>query len=186
MVYTKDILADSVKFGTMFLVAQYLVGGSLADKAWQQSSLLTIVGFAIYQLFARDLVGIPPTGPGSSTQDMVINDLAKNGVMLVASRLLAGGSLTDMGWIKTAIGLLVGFVVYDILVAKYVQGHDLSSHAGIAASIDDAAKFGIMFVVQQLVTGGALSDKKWAMASLASLIGFSAYNLGTSRIVDAL
>lgn len=49
----------------------------------------------------------------------------------------------------------------------------------------DWIKVGLAFVVSRLLTGESLTDKSWAMSSLLVLLGFTAYNLLTARVVDS-
>lgn len=182
MLYAKDIATDWVKVGTMFVVSRFLSGAPIGDASWQMSSLFTILGFTAYQLSTRHLT---PEGL-EGTKAMIVGDLNKVGTMLVVSHLLGGGSLTDTTWIASSIGTLVGFIVYDIITAKYIQGNKLSYNSKIAGTIDDWAKFGTMFMVSRLMGCESVFDPKWAAGSFNVLIGFAAYNVITSHVIDKI
>lgn len=48
----------------------------------------------------------------------------------------------------------------------------------------DWLKVGTMMLVSQLLAGGDIMDQNWQMASLYTLLGFTAYQLGTRNLVD--
>lgn len=182
MLYAKDIATDWVKVSTMFVVSRFLSGASLGDLQWQRSSLFTILGFTAYQLSTRHLT---PTGY-EGTKKLIIDDLNKVGTMLVVSHLLGGGSLTNVNWLSSVLGTLVGFIVYDVITEKYIKGNELSYNTKIAGSIDDWAKFGTMFTVSRLMGCESVFDPQWAAGSFNVLIGFTAYNIITSHIIDRI
>lgn len=49
---TRAVVHDSMQFGTMFVVSQFLSGGQL-NMRWAQSSLATLAGFAAYELVSN-------------------------------------------------------------------------------------------------------------------------------------
>jgi hypothetical protein len=182
MLHTKDIVVDWAKVGTMMLVSRFLSGASFSDSKWQMGALFTILGFTVYQMSTRHLTPEGLTG----TKKLVVDDLNKVGTMLVASHLMGGGSLTDPSWLAGAIATLIGFVIYDIITAKYIQGDKLSYNSKVAGSIDDWAKFGTMFLVSRLVGCESLLDPQWAAGAFNVLIGFTGYNVVTSHAIDRL
>ena len=177
----KAVAEDWVKVGTMLMVSQWLNGGSLLDGSWQQSSLFTLLGFTAYQLATRQL--LTPSDvkePGKS----IIDDTLKFGTMFVVSRLLSGQSLADQSWISASIATLVGFAVYNIVVATYVKGKDLTYNPKLQMVVDDWMKVGTMLAVSRIISCESLFDPKWVRGSLATIIGFSTYDLVTSHIID--
>lgn len=183
MVFTKDITSDWVKFGTMFLVAQWLSGGSLSDRGWQSASLYTLLGFTVYHLSTRTvLTPLVETEIGQA----IANDWVKVGTMLIVSRLLSGGSMTDTTWIRASLATLVGFTIYHIVVSRYVQGSDLSDDTKMQNVVNDWAKVGTMLFVSRVLSCQSMTDPRWVMSALGTLVGFTVYDLGTSRLVDAL
>ena len=68
------------------------------------------------------------------------------------------------------------------LIDKLLPAQTLSNIKG------DWMKVGFAFVVAQLLTTRSLdglSNKEWGMASLLTLLGFTAYHLLTARVVDS-
>lgn len=51
-----NTINDVAKFGTMFIVAQLLQGGSLQNPGWQRNSLGTLAGFAVFNLVVSQLL----------------------------------------------------------------------------------------------------------------------------------
>lgn len=110
----KPIADDWLKVGTMLIVSRLLSGGSLYDRAWQMSSLYTLLGFTAYNLLTNKMV----QGENYSENPAVvssINDWAKVGTMLIVSRLLSGGDVRDNAWIRSSLGTLLGFTAYNFL-----------------------------------------------------------------------
>jgi len=181
-VSVKDMVADWAKVGTMLLVSRWLTGGSLMDRSWQQSSLYTLLGFSAYQVVTRSLTPVGLTGAAK----MVADDVLKVGTVMIVSRLLSGGNLSDRNWIMASLASLAGFIVYDIIVAKYVHGADVIGYAPAQTAVDDLVKVGTMLVVSRLISRQPLQDPAWMMSSLSVLAGFAAYDLVVSQVVEKL
>jgi hypothetical protein len=106
---------DALKFGTRFIVAQLIYGGSLFDPTWFLSSISVIIGFTIYHLnikkvHSKKLDGIDKKLVGA------INDLAKVGTMLIVSQLLSK-SLNH----SASAGILFGFTVYNLVTIRIMD-----------------------------------------------------------------
>jgi hypothetical protein len=183
MLHAKDIAIDWVQVGTMMVVAQWLQGGSLADGSWQMNSLFTLLGFTAYQLSTRNFM-TPTKWEGAPRQ--IADDTIKFGTMFVVSRMLAGGSMWDTDWLAGCFGTLIGFAVYNIVVQKYINGKELSYNPKLQMAINDWAKVGTMLTVARLISCESLFDAKWAVDSLAVILGFTTYDLVTSHIVDKI
>lgn len=194
--HLKDVANDWLKVGTMLVVSRLLSGQSLNARGWQMESLYTLLGFTAYNVVVRNVVDTSAAG----MYQPVADDLLKVATMLVVSRLLARGSLTDQSWLLGALATLVGFAVYDLVVSQYISGYQFTSRGDVAAAIDDAAKVGTMLATSRLLTNevlpvvrGAsrvpLSDvynRDWLRSSAYTLAGFAAYELVTSKLVPAL
>lgn len=180
--HTQDIVTDLLKVGTMLVVSRVLTGGSLQDQQWQMASLYTLAGFTAYHLTTRNLLDTGRLGAYKPIGD----DWLKVGTMMVVSRLLAGGDLMDRNWQMASLFTLLGFTVYNLTLAKVVKGDDLTDCEALAVTVDDALKFGTMFVVSRLLAGDSLTDQAWIMASLATIAGFAVYNFGTKKVQDML
>ena len=182
MLHVKDIAVDWVQVGTMLVVSQWLSGGGLSDSQWMQSSLFTILGFTAYHLSTRNFLGVGLTGQTK----MVADDWIKVGTMLVVSRLLGGGGLSDPTWLAASMATLLGFTAYDIVTSKYVQGKDLTYNPKLQNLVNTWAKVGTMLVVSRLISCESIFNPAWMMGSLGVLIGFTMYDVGTSHVIDRI
>ncbi len=170
----QDILADWLKVGTMMVVSRLLETrnvNKLQDKKWLETSLFTLLGFTAYHIVTKRVVTMEHT---NEVVQRVLNTSLKVGTMLVVSRVLAQGSVTDEKWIRSSAYTLAGFAAYDVVTNRLVP-QNLSG--GMKATAQDAVNFGTMFVVSRMLEGGSLSDEKWIRSSLYTIAGFAAYNL---------
>lgn len=110
----------------------------------------------------------------------ILTDWGKFGTMLALTQWLSGGSLSDAKWQKATLFTLSGFTSYH-LTTRNIFSHHLSGTTG--AIVNDWIKVGTMFIVSQLLSGGSLTDAAWIRACLATLIGFTVYNLVTAKYV---
>uniref|UniRef100_A0A6C0J715 Uncharacterized protein n=1 Tax=viral metagenome TaxID=1070528 RepID=A0A6C0J715_9ZZZZ len=182
LLHSKDIATDWMKFGTMFIMAQWLSGGSLMDRSWMLSSLFTLIGFAVYHLTVRNFIKPELTGK----KQAIANDWLKVGTMLIVARLLSGGSLIDSGWFRSSMAVLVGFTVYNIIVSDHIQGNKLTYDNKLKSVIDDWAKVGTMLAVSRVLSCEDMLDPKWIITAFGTLFGFTVYDLGTSHLIDLL
>lgn len=114
-----------------------------------------------------------------TVKDIAI-DWVKNSTMLTVSRWLSGGSLLDGAWQKTSLFTLLGFTAYQLSTKNFVPG-GMSETATSATS--DILKFGTMFIVSQLLSGGSLTDTAWIYSTFATLVGFTVYHLLTEKYI---
>lgn len=183
MLPIKDIASDWVKVGTMAVVSNWIGGGSVTDSAWQMGTLFTLLGFTTYHLSTRNFL-TPTNWEGAPRA--IADDTIKVVTMLIVSRLLSGGSLSDTEWLASGFGVLIGFAVYNIVVAKYIKSSDLTPVPKLQMVVDDWAKVGTMLLVSRLISCQSLFDSKWLNGSLATLAGFTAYDLVTSHAIDRI
>jgi hypothetical protein len=183
MLYAKDIASDWLKVGTMSAVSQWLKGGSLTDTKWQMETLFVLLGFTAYHLSTRNF--LTPTGLDGVPR-MIADDTIKVGTMFVVSRLLSGGGLMDRQWITACMATLIGFAVYNIVVGRYIKGSDVTGNPKLQMVVDDWAKAGTMMVVSRLISCESLLDPAWAQGALGTLLGFTAYDMVTSHVIDKL
>lgn len=175
----KWIMDDWIKVGTMLVVSRLLAGQSVADSTWQFASLATLIGFTVYQLTFRQFVPTDDTGKLQGVAD----DWLKVGTMLAVSQMMTGGRL-DSSWIKSSLFTLFGFTAYQLMVRPRVDTDEMrKDHASWAGAIDDALKFGTMFLVVQALKGGSLLDSAFITSSLFTILGFAAYQFGTSHLI---
>jgi hypothetical protein len=179
-----NVKLDTLKFGVSAetgarLAKNGLSMEALTDPAWLGQTLLVILGFAVYQIVVRRLIS---TDFASGSSKMALDDILKVGTMLVFKQVASSksvDSLRDASWQMNTFATLAGFVSYDF-VTRHV--YDTSALAGpLKASVDDALKFGTMFTVSNLITGGAF-DADWAMVSGGYIAGLVAYNFLLSKI----
>lgn len=113
-------------------------------------------------------------------------DLAKVGTMLVVSRALTavvdGVNFFDVTWAHSSVYTILGFVFYDLVIENLVQ--TVVDNEYLASAVNDWLKVGTMLIVSRLLSGQSLSDPAWTKASIYTLIGFTAYDIGVKRIVN--
>jgi hypothetical protein len=182
MLFAKDIATDWVKVGTMLGVSHMLGGGSVLDGDWQANSLYTLLGFSSYHLSTRNFIDTDIFGKYKS----MANTLIKVATMLIVSRLLSRQNPFDKTWLMTSLLTLIGFAAYELITKHYVKGSEMADHKGLAGAVDDWANFGTMFVVSRLLSCESFLDAKWASSSIATLVGFTAFNMVTRNVLDKL
>lgn len=111
----------------------------------------------------------------------IINDWLKVGTMLVVSRIFSGESLQDQTWQRVSLYTLLGFTSYHVLTKNLFDTERFGGYKSIA---DTWIKVGTMMIVSQLLSGGSLADRNWQMGSLYTLLGFTAYELLTSKFIQ--
>ena len=176
----KEITYDTLKWGVMFVISKWISGGSLADKAWQMSSLYVLLGFLTYNISTRNFMDT--AGP----MKLVLDDWLKFGTMYITARLLSGASLLDQTWLYSTLAALVGFTVYDLVTSKSVKGNRLTYVTGLQNTIDDWVKFGTMFIVARLLSCQSFFDPAWATGCIGMLVGFSVFDVTLSQLIDPM
>jgi len=178
MSHTQDIMNDWAKIGTMLIVSHLISGGDVMDQNWQKASLFTLLGFTAYHLITRDMVD---TGKFAGYKP-IADDWVQVGTMMIVSRLLAGGDVTDQAWMKGSLFTLVGFSAYHLVTKNFIKGKELSGNPDVATTVNDWAKFGTMFIVSQLLKGGEF-NQDFAKSSMAVLLGFATFNLAVKKFI---
>lgn len=168
----ESIKVDWVRVGLALVVARLVTQQPLSDKNWQWASLLTLLGFTIYNLLTARVVDTGSLASGRTRT--ALDDLLKVGTMLVASRVLAGGSLTDENWMRESAYTLVGFTTFNLGVARVTDGL-LNFENRVNVALDTGAKFATMHTVSRWLAGGAFS-REWALESAAFTAGLMAYD----------
>jgi len=174
----RSLVIDWVKFSTMFVVSRLLAGGALDDQSWMMASLYTLIGFSAYHIVVKKTI---TNGMENDAMKRAMDTVLKVGTMLVVSRLLSGEPL-DEKWMMSSLYTILGFNAYDILVQDIVPSN-LTENTSINNAINEIVQVGTMSVVSRLLAGGAL-DEKWMMGTLYTLAGFTAYNVGTSSLLN--
>ena len=168
-----DIYNDWVKFGIMFVVSQLLIGKSLSDPDWRNTTIFLLLGLAGYHIITKNLINTE----NFAEYKLVADDLFKFGTMFIIARFISGQSLLDKQWQMSILYIMIGFIIYNILTSQFIQGVQLADTVGLAKTIDDAAKWGTMLIVSQLLSGGKISDPAFIRSTLATIAGLSVYNL---------
>lgn len=176
----KDLASEWIKVGTMQIVSRFLSGDSLNDPEWQKKAMHTLMGFAVYYLFTRQ---IAPTSQVSQRFRPVADDTIKVGTMLVISRLLNGLPLTDSTWQRASLATLLGFASYQLIIRPQVPTQEWTDYKPLLGAVNDWFKYGTMLVVSHLLTGGSIFDPKWAAASVATLVGYTIFHMVTSHLL---
>ena len=104
-----------------------------------------------------------------------MSDILKVGTMLIVTRLLAGGDLSDASWLRNSAFTLVGFTAYNMVTSKMVSTGHLKGDAKQIA--DDWVKVGTMLVVSHLLKGGNPMDNRFLQSSLNTIVGFNAADM---------
>lgn len=117
----------------------------------------------------------------SQTFENIKADWMKVGTMLVVSRLLSGQSIQDRAWQLQSLYTLLGFTVYHLVVAPFIDTSSLGEYKGVA---DVVLKVGTMLIVSRLLAGASLTTRDWQMESLYTLVGFSVYELLVSKFLQ--
>lgn len=159
-----NIKADSMKFGIASAAERFgdqqgsLASSKLFDVAWLKSSVLTLVGLAVYQLTLRKLVKTDSIE--SLNLRNALDNILKFGTMLIASRFLDNRSLADLrdaDWQKTSASMLAGFAVYDIGITQVFNANKLGLSPRATLAVDDVARFSTVFSVQNFLLGGSFN-----------------------------
>jgi len=174
----KDLVADWLRFGTMFVVVRLLEGGDLQDETWIKSSLFVLLGLGAFHVAVKKMV--PKVGNGEIAD--VIGTWIKVGTVNVVARLLEGGAL-DEPWFVSLAYTILGFNAYTLVTSKLVDTSTLGDST-IAASADTAMNITTMLVVSRLLSGGDVTDQNWMMSALYTVAGFTAYDLVIAKIVN--
>ena len=168
----QDIIFDWAKVGTMLIVAHVIAGGDIMDRNWQRASLFTLLGFTAYHIATRNFIDTANFG----TYKPLADEWSKVGTMLLVSRLLSGLPFNEQ-WMRSSLFTLLGFSAYHLVTGKFVQGGNITANTGLAAAIDDAVKFGTMFIVAHALAGGDFGNRAWQINSLGTIAGFAVFQL---------
>jgi len=174
----RDLVVDWVKFSTMFVVSRLLVGGDLGDQQWMMGCLYTLLGFTAYHMVTKKMI---PNNAENETMRRVIDTCFKVGTMLVVSRLLSGQPL-DEAWMMSSLFTMLGFTTYDAVLYDLIPLDGIENDA-MRNVVVDGLTVGSMSVVSTLLAGGELNQEMMT-TSLYTFLGFAAYDLGTSNLLN--
>jgi hypothetical protein len=178
-VSTKRAQVDVLKFGTMFLASRLMAEGSVTDQAWLKQTMLTLLGFVVFDVVVANVVDLERLSLQDELKD-VAGTWLKVGTMLAVSRYLSGGSLSDTEWLRQSAHTLVGFNTFA-LVTKKVLG-DCSGKTGMAKAVcADWAEVTTMMLVSRVLGGQSVADPAWLKESLMTLLGFTAYQVFVAK-----
>ena len=105
-------------------------------------------------------------------RDLIV-DMVKVSTMLIVSRLLAGGNLSDEVWMRGSVFTLAGFASYHILTKKVVQ--NTMEDPVKKRVLNTWLKVGTMLTVSRLLSGEPLNEK-WMMESVYTILGFNTFD----------
>lgn len=114
------IANDTIKFGTMFVISRLLSGGNLWDPAWLSACMGTLIGFAVYNVVVYKYVQGKELSYNPKLQ-MVIDDWAKVGTMLLVARLVSCESLFNSEWAMGSLAVILGFTTYDLVTSHVID-----------------------------------------------------------------
>ena len=173
----KDLVADWLRFGSMFVIVRLLEGGDLQDETWMRSSLYVLLGLGAFHLAVKKVV--PKIGNGEIAD--VVGTWIKVGTVNVVARLLEGGKL-DEPWFVSLAYTILGFNAYTLVTSKLLDTSTIAN-TSMRNAADTAMNVGTMLVVSRLLSGGDPMDQKWMMSALYTIAGFSAYDLVLAKMV---
>jgi hypothetical protein len=104
------------------------------------------------------------------------HDVLYFGSALLVSQLVSMRSVTDMAWLKASLLTLIGYVTFNVLLAKLTDPAKYSS-GRVMLALKDVLKFGTMFVVARLLAGESVKDVNWLKGVGYVLFGFVSYQL---------
>ena len=174
----RDLVVDWLKFGTMFIVSRLLAGGDLGDQEWMMGCLYTLLGFTAYHMVTKKLI---PNNLEQPAMKRVLDTWLKVGTMLVASRLLSGKPL-DEAWMMSSLYTILGFNSMDAIVKDLVPLDNVESDV-MKAVITDALTVASMTTVSTLLAGGDINEQVMT-SGLYTFLGFAAYDVGTSKLLN--
>ena len=105
-------------------------------------------------------------------RDLII-DMVKVSTMLIVSRLLAGGDLSEETWMKGSVFTLAGFASYHILTKKVFK--NTMEEPVKKRVLDTILKVGTMLTVSRLLSGEPLNET-WMMESVYTILGFNTFD----------
>lgn len=183
---TRRVQLDALKFGTMFIVSRALAEQSLVDMAWVKSSVLTIVGFAVFDILVANLVNLDNVNLQDELKEMVETWL-KVATMMIVSRYLSGGSLQDPNWVKESLYTILGFNTFTLVTKKFMQRNPTGKLSPKAkAVVEDWLNVGTMMIVSRIMSAQSITDPTWLKGSMLTLLGFTVYDVFVAQHPKAL
>ena len=179
-----NITMDTGRFGSALTSSKIFddIGNNFTkpktnDWEWIKITILTLVGFCIYNLVVANLINTDNIK--NKNVKLAINDSLKFGTMLISVRLLLGESLADIEWIKESLCVLIGLMAYDfgtiqlINTNKLMEDNIISKQSKLA--IDDTIKFSTMFFVSTWLSSKNF-NKHWLFETTGFIVGIVAYD----------
>lgn len=176
----KRAQVDALKFGTMFIVSRALAEQSLVDMEWVKTSVLTILGFAVFDIVVANFVNLKNVNLQDELREMVGTWL-KVGTMMVTSRYLAGGNLYDRQWLREVFYTMVGFNTFTLVTKKFQEMNQTKLSPMTAAVVGDWLNAGTMMVVSRIMSQENLGDPVWLKSTFLSLLGFTVYDVFVAK-----
>ena len=187
----RNTLDAWLKFGTVFLVYRlctyfFFDRENPCAQFFEPDSvklvLFILLGFTVYFMFVKPYIPVNLQHPIIRN---LTNDMLMFGTVLVTSHLLETymnhGQYFNKQWLKTAGIILLSFAAYDIIINPFIPYDKMKPH--VAFMVHDWAKYGLFLVFFRLLQGESIVDKKWMLSVLFVLLGFSAYQVVTKKII---
>jgi len=111
------------------------------------------------------------------------NDIIKVGVMGIVSHYLMGKNLAEESVQLEILYMIMGYVLYDLVLAKYVTEERFKEHTSLVHLV---TKMATVFTTMRLLTTRSLeslTDGRWLTSTGYMLLGFGAYELVTKKFV---
>jgi hypothetical protein len=116
------IKSDIIKTAFVTISARLINRKPFQQLEWVNSTIFTIIGFVLYQIFA-DLIKLQTQL--SQAHYALISDLLKFSSAFFVARVASGGDFTDKMWRKASIGQLLGLTFYHVVISHYFNFNSL-------------------------------------------------------------
>lgn len=187
----RNTLDAWLKFGTVFLVYRictyfFFDRENPNAKFFESDSvklvLYILLGFTLYYMVIKPYIPVNMQHPVIRN---LTNDMLMFGTVLVTSHVLETamdhGQYFNKQWLKTAGIILLSFAAYDIIINPFIPYEKMKPRAALL--VHDLTKYGLFLVFFRLLQGKSILDQKWMFSVLFVLLGFTAYQTITKRII---
>jgi hypothetical protein len=187
----KDTLDAWLKYGTVFLVYRLCTyyffdsdnpNAELFDRQSLQLALFILIGFTIYYLLIKPFI---PFNLQHPILQNIGNDTLMFGTVLISTHLMESymndGQYFNSTWLKNTGLILLSFAAYRVFVDPFIPRNKLN--ATTRPIVDNWAQYGTFLIVFRLLEQKSLLDQKWILSVLFALLGFTAYDLVTKKLI---
>jgi hypothetical protein len=167
---------DIVKYGIAFNAAHLVSSTPEMDYVWLTTNLLIFMGFIIYNLVTYNLINTSRIS--SVAIKNALDDVLEFGTLYLVLRFASGKPLNDTTWLCESANYLLGFVVYNIVLAKFLHDNvtlKLTSNPVYINALDNVYKFTTVFVLYSWLSGKGCT-KEYCVESAGFIAGVALYD----------